>query len=127
MPQEPLLEIKTQGNQKRKWVGVYPQLFLSQTEHLYHAFHPDGKFDILEEYKLGKGRLADEDGKAQEGFKKLGKLLGQIKTLVCGRKATRISLVCERRELSVYLNQKGGDCLPADLLALFVVPEFEVP
>lgn len=68
----------------------------------------------------GEGDLVSVDQSAGEGFKKLRKLLGEIKSLVQRYGATRISLVCKGRELKVYRMPQGHICLPEDALALFI-------
>ena len=120
VPQERLLEIKTHSDRKIKWKEVYPQLYLSQTQHIYYARHKNGKFTSVSEFELGKGKLVKVDQDAQEGFKKLKKLLDSIQSLVLEHGAMRISFVCVGETLSVYRIPQGESCLPEDAMALFV-------
>ena len=120
VPQTHLLEIKTGINIRVKWPKVYPQLYLSQTPHIHHAFHKNGTFTSVEKFALGQSELMDVDKSAQVGFKKLRKLLGCIQSLVVKHGAARISLVCVGKTLSVYRIPQGESCLPEDSLALFV-------
>ena len=120
VPQTHLLEIKTHSSSSMNWSKTYPQLFLSQTPHVHHAFHKSGNFTSVKKFTLGQSNLADVDKGAQEGFKKLRKLLGDIRSLVFKHGATRISLVCVGKTLSVYQIPQGESCLPRDALALFV-------
>jgi len=120
VPQTHLLEIKTHSRSNPKWARTYPQLYLSQTPHIYYASHTKGVFSTVTKYTTGEGYLVSVDQSAREGFKKLRKLLGEIKSLVQRYGATRISLVCEGRELKVYRIPEGQICLPKDALALFV-------
>lgn len=120
VPQTHLLELKTHCKMTMKWTRTYPQLFLSQTPHVYHAFHNKGTFTDLKKFTLGQGELVKIGGNYQEGFEKLRKLLGYIKSLVLKHGATRISLVCTGKTLSVYRIPRGESCLPEDALALFV-------
>lgn len=120
VPQTHLLEIKTHGNASMKWSQTYPQLYLSQTPHVHHAFHKNGTFNRVKNFTLGQSELTDVDESAQEGFKKLRNFLGCLKSLVLKYGATRISLVCEGTTLSVYRMPQGESCLPEDALALFV-------
>jgi len=120
VPQTHLLEIKTHNTLHIKWGKTYPQLYLSQTPHIYHAFHENGVFTSVKRFALGQGKLVDIDKSAQVGFKKLRKLLGYIKSLVLTHGATRISLVCVGKTLSMYQIPQGESCLPGDALALFV-------
>ena len=120
VPQTHLLEIKTHGDPHMRWSKAYPQLYLSQTPHIHHAFHKNGTFTLVKKFLLGQNELIDIDKSAQVGFKKLRKLLGYIQSLVLKHGATRISLVCVGRTLSVYRIPQGESCLPEDALALFV-------
>jgi len=121
VPQTHILEIKTQSNPgDLKWARTYPQLYLSQTPHIYYAFHTRGVFHTVDKYTTGEGNLIAVDQGAREGFKKLRKLLGAIKSIVQRYGSTRISLICQGRELKVYRIPQGQICLPEDALALFV-------
>jgi len=120
VPQTHLVEIKTHSNTYLNWPKTYPQLYLSQTPHVHHAFHRNGIFTSVEKFVLGQSELMDVDKGAQVGFKKLRKLLGYIQSLVLKHGATRVSLVCVGKTLSVYQIPQGESCLPEDALALFV-------
>ena len=115
-----LLEIKTHGSPPMRGQKTYPQLYLSQTPHVYHAFHRNGTFTHVKKFTLGQSELMEVDESTQDEFKKLRKLLGYIKSLVLKHGATRISLVCVGKTLSVYRIPQGESCLPEDALALFV-------
>jgi hypothetical protein len=120
VPQTHLVEIKTHCNSTLRWSKTYPQLYLSQTPHVHHAFHKGGTFTSVKKSVLGQGELVGIDKNAQVGFKKLRKLLGYIQSLVFRHGAMRISLVCVDKTLSVYRIPPGEKCLPEDALALFV-------
>ena len=75
VPQTHLLEIKTHSGPRMKWPKAYPQLFLSQTPHIHHAFHRSGTFTSIKKFTLGQSELEDVDKNSQVGFKKLRKLL----------------------------------------------------
>ena len=120
VPQTHLVEIKTHSNTYLNWPNTYPQLYLSQTPHVHHAFHKKGRFTSIKKFVLGQSELVDVDKNAQVGFKKLRKLLGHIHSLVLKHGVTRISLVCVDKMLSVYRIPPGESCLPKDALALFV-------
>ena len=100
---------------------AYPQIYLSQTPHIYHAFHKNGTFTSVTKFMLGQSELVEVDKSAQVGFKELRKLLGYIQLLVLKYGAMRISLICVGKTLSVYRIPQGESCLPEDVLALFVV------
>ena len=121
VPQTHLLEIKTHQSARMNWPKAYPQLYLSQTPHIHHAFHKNGMFTSVKKFALGQSELAEVDKNAQVEFKKLRKLLGHIKSLVLKHGAMRISLVSVGKTLSVYRIPQGESCLPGDVLALFVV------
>jgi len=120
VPQTHLVEIKTHNSAYLNWPRTYPQLYLSQTPHVHHAFHKGGTFTSVKKFVLGEGELVDVDKSAQVGFKKLRKLLGCIQSLVLKHGTARISLVCVGKTLSVYRIPQGEKCLPEDALALFV-------
>ena len=120
VPQTHLVEIKTHSGRRLNWAKTYPQLYLSHTPNVHHAFHTNGRFTSTRKFVLGQDELAEVDEVAQEGFKKLRKLLGVIQSLVLRYGATRISLVCVGKTLSVYQIPQGEKCLPEDALALFV-------
>ena len=120
VPQTHLLEIKTHGGTYFNWERAYPQLYLSQTPNVYHAFHKRGRFTSVEKFALGQSELAELERAGQVEFKKLRKLLGVIQSLVLKYGATRISLVCVGNTLSIYQIPPGERCLPEDALALFV-------
>ena len=121
VPQTHLLEIKTHNRPSMKWKEAYPQIYLSQTPHIYHAFHKNGTFTSVTKFMLGQSELVEVDKSAQVGFKELRKLLGYIQLLVLKYGAMRISLICVGKTLSVYRIPQGESCLPEDVLALFVV------
>ena len=121
VPQTHLVEIKTHSNPHLKWPKTYPQLYLSQTPHVHHAFHKNGTFTLVKKFSLGQSELEDVHEDAQVGFKKLRKVLGYIRSLVLKHGTTRLSLVCVGKTLSVYRIPEGESCLPEDALALFVV------
>jgi len=120
VPQTHLLEIKTHSGMRLNWPKTYPQLYLSQTPNIHHAFHKGGRFTSIEKFVLGQSELAGLEKAGQVGFKKLRKLLGVIQSLVLNYGATRISLVCVGNTLSIYQIPQGEKCLPKDALALFV-------
>ena len=119
MPQTHLLELKTHGSPGMNWQKAYPQLYLSQTPHIHHAYHKRGTFTSVRKFTLGQSELAEVDKNAQAGFKKLRKLLGDIKSLVLKHGVARVSLVCVGKTLSVYRIPQGESCLPEDALAHF--------
>ena len=120
VPQTHLLEIKTHGGMRINWAKTYPQLYLSQTPNIYHAFHKNGRFTSIEKFVLGQSELAGLESTWQVRFKRLRKLLGVIQSLVLRYGETRISLVYAGRTLSIYQIPQGEKCLPEDALALFV-------
>ena len=120
VPQSHLIELKTYSRSGKAWSRSYPQLFLSQTPHIYCGTHKGGNFSEIKKFTLGEPHLEVIDKNAQVGFKKLKLVLAALQERV--RKYGgdgRISLVCEKRELGVYQREKTGSCLPKDALALF--------
>jgi len=121
VPQTHLVELKTHSGPSMNWQKAYPQLYLSQTPHIHHAYHKNGTFTSVKKFMLGQSALAEVDKNAQAGFKKLRKLLEDIRSLVLKHGAARVSLVCVGKTLSVYRIPPGESCLPVDALAHFSV------
>lgn len=121
VPQSHLIELKTHSTQSGKgWANSYPQLFLSQTPHMYRGIHKNGRISEIKKFTLGEPHLEPTDQKAQVGFKKLKVLLTTIQELVVKYGVDgRISLVCEGKELGLYQREGAGSCLPKYALALF--------
>lgn len=122
VPQSHLIELKTYSGSRagKHWSRSYPQLFLSQTPHIYYGAHKNGKFSDIKKYSLGEPRLKPIDQNAQVGFKKLKVTLKAIQELVRKHGTDgRISLVCNGRELGVYQRECTGSCLPKYAMALF--------
>lgn len=120
VPQSHLIELKTYSRGGKGWGDSYPQLFLSQTPHIYYGTHKDGIFAGIKKFTLGEPHLEPIDESAQAGFKKLKVLLTTIQEIV--RKYGtdgRISLVYDGKELGVYQREESGNCLPKYALALF--------
>jgi hypothetical protein len=123
VPQSGLIEMTTRSEisaAQFDWADAYPQLYLSQTPHHYLAVHRSGTFFKVTKREIGKKDLVAIENKAQPGFKKLRKLLGEIQTRVkAGGTNGRISLVCKDGTLKVHERTNEESCLPEDLLTLF--------
>ena len=123
VPQSDLIEMTTRSEisaSKFDWADAYPQLYLSQTPHHHLAVHRSGTFFKVTKREIGKKDLVAIESKAQPGFKKLRKLLGEIQTRVKkGGAKGRISLVCKDGVLKVHERISTESSLPDDLLALF--------
>lgn len=123
VPQSNLIEMKTRSEASAArfdWGDVYPQLYLSQTPYHYLAIHRTGRFFKIEKDQIGKNDLVAIENRAQPGFKKLRKLLGEIQTRVKkGGTNGRISLVCKDGVLAFHERINKESCLPEDLFALF--------
>ena len=102
------------------WGDAYPQLYFSQTPHHYLAVHRSGTFFSIAKRKIGKNDLVAIESKAQIGFRKLRKLLGEIQTMVKeGGTNKRISLICQDGDLKIHVRNSEESFLPEDSLALF--------
>lgn len=120
VPQSRLIELKTYCKAGKMWGKSYPQLFLSQTPHIYYGTHKGGTFSEIKKFTLGEPHLEPIDRNAQVAFKKLKVLLTAIQELVKKYGTDgRISLVCKGKELEVYQREKTDSCLPEHALALF--------
>jgi len=122
-PQSSLLELTTRSEISAAnfdWGDAYPQLYFSQTPHHYLAVHRSGTFFSIAKRMIGKQDLVAIENRAQPGFKRLRKLLGEIQIMVKkGGASGRKSLVCKNGILMVHERDGEGSCLPEDSLALF--------
>jgi len=122
-PQSSLVELTTRSEISAAnfdWNDAYPQLYLSQTPYHYLAVHRTGTFFSIAKRKIGEKDLVAIESRAQLGFKKLRKVLGEIQTRVKKAGASgRISLVCKDGVLKVHERNSKESCLPEDSLALF--------
>lgn len=122
-PQSTLIEMTTRSEisaARFDWKDAYPQLYLSQTPYHYLAVHRSGTFFSIAKREIGKRDLVAIESRAQPGFKKLRKILGEIQTRVKkGGADGRISLVCKDGILKVHERTGKESCLSEDSLALF--------
>ncbi|KAG6834218.1 hypothetical protein H0H93_011090, partial [Arthromyces matolae] len=108
VPQASIVEFTTRSNYNAPnydWKDAYPQLFLSQTPHHFLAVHQRGRFYEIQKRKLDSVELkaAARQEQLLEDFKKLRRLLDQIKELAKKHgEGGRLSLVCKAGELKVY-------------------------
>jgi hypothetical protein len=125
VPQSHIIELTTVSVGRRPnfdWSEAYPQLFLSQTPHHFLAVHTRGRFNTIEQRKLGSSDLSQIDKTAQTALWKLRQALGIIKDIVVEHgKTGRISLVCQGGEMKVYERSSDVSCLPEDILKRFEV------
>jgi len=123
VPQSNIVELTSRSTKRLStfdWSETYPQLFLSQTPHLFLAVHNNGEFHTVDKRKLGYLNLKGEEEKAQTALWKLRQALGTIKDIVVEHgKSGRLSLVCQRGELEVYERSSEVSCLPEDILKNF--------
>jgi hypothetical protein len=123
VPQSNLIEMTARSEASAArfdWSEAYPQLYLSQTPYHYLAVHRGGTFFSLAKREIGKQDLVAIERRAQLGFKRLRKVLGEIQTRVKkGGTNGRISIVCKNGVLKVHERTSKESCLPDDSLALF--------
>jgi hypothetical protein len=123
VPQSDLIELTTRSEISAAnfdWNDAYPQLYFSQTPHHYLAVHRSGTFFSIAKRRTGERDLVTIESRAQPGFRKLRKVLGEIQAMVKkGGAGGRISLVCKDGVLKVHERNSKESCLPEDSLALF--------
>jgi hypothetical protein len=120
VPQSSLLEIKTQCIAGEHWSKHYPQLYLSQTPHIFIATHTQGKFHTVRKWQLGSPDLTRIAETFTDRLRKLRLALGVIREVVIARgKSGRLSLVLQDGELTVFERISKADCLPPEYLARF--------
>ncbi len=120
--QEVIVELKTTSDGKAKWAETYPQLFLSQTPHLFLATHTKGTFTEVAQEELGSTKMVGMGVGFQSRFWRLKVALEAIQELaVLHGKDARLSLLCHKGELKVYSRKDPRSCLPDDVLQRFHV------
>jgi len=123
VPQGNILELTTRSERNAEnfdWGESYPQLYLSQTPHLYLAVHSRGKFMRVQKEKLGSSKMIGVERSLQVGLKKLRAALETIQDLVIDHgKDGRISFLCQDGELRAYERESRATCLPEDVIARF--------
>lgn len=127
--QSSIIEIKTclLSKMSSKKTESYPQLFFSQTPHLYVAGHTGGMFSDIDKNDVSKGDLAGQHDTLllkNGALKRLIVALRRIQELVREEgKERRLTLVFEAKTLQVYLRTggRGGGLLSEDVIARFEV------
>jgi uncharacterized protein GlcG (DUF336 family) len=116
-----IVEIKTmKGSPERRisWAEHYPQLYFSQTQHLFAATHQGGMF-----HTVTKGNIHDASAVASAAGEKLRKLHDALKSIqevvINGGLEGRLSLVCRNGELNAVQRTDGASCLPEDVMFRF--------
>jgi hypothetical protein len=117
-----IIEIKTKkgspGGRHISWREHYPQLYFSQTQHLFAAAHQDGMF-----HTVTKANIRDANNTASAAAEKLIKLHDALKSIqevvIKGRLKGRLSLVCQNGELEVVPRRDRASCLPKDVMLRF--------
>jgi hypothetical protein len=101
-----------------RWAEHYPQLYFSQTQHLFVATHQDGMF-----HTVTKADIRDATGVASAAVEKLSKLHHALKSIqevvIKGGLEARLSLFCQNGELNVVRRTDGVSCLPEDVMFRF--------
>ncbi|KZT69577.1 hypothetical protein DAEQUDRAFT_726559 [Daedalea quercina L-15889] len=119
--QADLVEIKT--GKRVKWKETYPQLFLSQTPHLFTASHEQGKFHRIQKLAVDGPEMRGLVDEFQTDFAKLRETLIAIReTLRRHKQHLRLSLVCRKGKLDVFRMRDTSSCLPDAELQRFEIP-----
>lgn len=121
--QEDIAELTTRSERNAAnydWTETFPQLYLSQTSHLYLAVHNRGRFLRVEKEKLGSRRLTMVEEDLKVNLKKLRASLESIQDIVLDKgNDGRLSFVCREGVLKVYERESRASCLPESVLARF--------
>lgn len=115
-PQSSIIEIKTRWSRSLYQVeDSFPQLFFSQTPHLFLGRHDRGRF-----YEIIQHDLADLDQeKARRDLKKVVALLREVREVMLDEgRSKRLSLIYSGKMLALY-EHEGGLGLPEQLKAYF--------
>lgn len=120
VPQETIMEMKTSAKGKMRWTEAYPQLFLSQTPHIFIATHTNGVVTEVVEKELGSLEMANMGKAFQPNFWRLKLALEAVQELaVLHGKDAKLSLVCHNGELKVYERRNQDGCLPDEVMSRF--------
>jgi hypothetical protein len=110
-------EIKTLGQQNNvNWRRYHPQLYLSQTQHLFAARHSRGRFTRVERLQPDDAAWCEQTINTE---KSLGKLLEFLRRLLVEIKASGDgpwALVCTKNGLKLH---KSMEILPQTIISLF--------
>ena len=121
--QESIIELTTRSEnytQNLDWAEVFPQLYLSQTPHLYVGVHSVGRFFDVRKQSLDSLEMVSQREKAETSPRKLGNVLRMIQKIVVKHgRAGRLSLVCEKGTLRAYERVSTQSCLPAEVIQRF--------
>ncbi|ETW82298.1 hypothetical protein HETIRDRAFT_168757 [Heterobasidion irregulare TC 32-1] len=121
--QESIIELTTRSEdytQNLDWAEVFPQLYLSQTPHLYVGVHSVGRFFDVRKQSLDSLEMISQREKAETSLRKLGNALRMIQKIVVKHgRAGRLSLVCEKGTLRAYERVSTQSCLPAEVIQRF--------
>ncbi|KAI6001140.1 hypothetical protein EDC04DRAFT_1067456 [Pisolithus marmoratus] len=104
VPQSSVIEIKTRAAHKElDWKEFYPQLYLSQTFHLYLAKHTRGTFGRVEDFQISSQGMAAHARNAEAAMAKLVTLLSDIlKAVRKYGEGVPLSLVYRAGKLQLY-------------------------
>ncbi|KAI6103155.1 hypothetical protein EDD16DRAFT_1727661 [Pisolithus croceorrhizus] len=122
VPQSSVIEIKTRAVHKElDWKEFYPQLYLSQTLHLYLAKHTRGTFSPVEKFQLYSEGMAVHARGAEAAMAKLEVLLNAIlKAVRKHGEGVPLSLVYRAGKLQLYKRSKGtGQPFEKDISSKF--------
>ncbi|KAI6162843.1 hypothetical protein EDD17DRAFT_1776415 [Pisolithus thermaeus] len=122
VPQSSVIEIKTRAAHKElDWKEFYPQLYLSQTLHLYLAKHTRGMFSQVEKFQLNSEGMAVHARGAEAAMAKLEVLLKAILKAVRERgEGVPLSLVYRAGKLQLYKRNQGtGQPFEKDISSKF--------
>ena len=107
VPRSHLMGLKAFSGSRKHRSKSYPQLFLSQTLHIYHGTYKHVKFSEIE-LKCSLG----EPQNSQTVFKKLKVAFTVVQEFIREHGSDgRTSLVCKGKELGVYQNENTHSCL----------------
>ena len=120
VPQDNIVEIKT--NKKVKWRETYPQVFLAQTPHLFTACHEQGNFHQVQKHHIDDAYMRQVADDCQGDMAGLHDALLLVRdSLIRHRQQGRVSLLCQKGQLSLYRVENARSCLPDAVLQQFEV------
>ncbi|KAI0783481.1 hypothetical protein C8Q75DRAFT_810811 [Abortiporus biennis] len=122
VPQHNIVELVTCSRNELKWGKKYPQIFLSQTPHIFLAVHDDGNFHTVVKHSLRPPATMVQKNYDVK-FRKLGAALRRIQEFIIdhGKKDCQLSLLLQGGELKVYEHRSKRGLLPDDIMAWFGV------
>ncbi|KXN92851.1 hypothetical protein AN958_06956 [Leucoagaricus sp. SymC.cos] len=120
IPHSAIIELATKSSAGIGWSDRYPQLYFSQTGNHHMGNRRNNNFIRIDKYTRSSPELLAVHERLQPTFKRLEQALRRIQSIAMEHgKDERLSLVYEKRNLTVHRNLTSQSCLLSEALGLF--------